>query len=95
MALNQLGQGILRHLRMPVQQAVYSSTATQGLAGLGLSLTRAFAGGQHLDKDEVTSRVIDVTKHFEKIDPAKVRHHAHRSYSSSTTTSSSISSSCT
>ncbi|WIA13362.1 hypothetical protein OEZ86_006632 [Tetradesmus obliquus] len=77
MALNQLGQGILRHLRMPVQQAVYSSTASQGLAGLGLSLTRAFAGGQHLDKDEVTSRVIDVTKHFEKIDPAKVNPAAH------------------
>jgi NADH dehydrogenase (ubiquinone) 1 alpha/beta subcomplex 1 len=93
MALNQLGQGILRHLRMPVQQAVYSSTASQGLAGLGLSLTRAFAGGQHLDKDDVTSRVIDVTKHFEKIDPAKVGHHAHRDDSSSTSSSSTSSSS--
>lgn len=62
-------QGLLRHLRMPLQQACSSSNVG---AGLGLSLWRGFAGGGYLDKDEVTQRVIDVAKHFEKIDPAKV-----------------------
>lgn len=30
-----------------------------------------------MDKDEVTQRVLEVTKHFEKIDPAKVLPAAH------------------
>lgn len=64
-------QGLLRQLRIPVQQAV-SSSSTVGTGLLAIAFTRAFAGGAHLDKSEVTERVIEVTKHFEKIDPAKV-----------------------
>lgn len=64
-------QGLLRHLRMPLQQACNSSSNAG--ASAGLTLWRGFAGGGYLDKDEVTQRVIDVTKHFEKIDPGKVR----------------------
>jgi hypothetical protein len=63
-------QGVLRHLRVPVQQAV---TSTSAQAAGALSLWRGFAGGGYLDKDEVIQRVLHVTKHFEKIDPAKVR----------------------
>lgn len=70
-AVSALRQGLLRHVRMPIQQAAAVSS-TSGLAGASLSLWRGFAGGGYLDKDEVTQRVLNVTKHFEKIDPGKV-----------------------
>ncbi len=41
------------------------------LPSLSEVITRGFGGG-FLDKDKVTERVIYVTKHFEKVDPAKV-----------------------
>lgn len=70
-AVSALKQGLLRHLRVPLQQqTVFGSAAA---AGTSLSLWRGFAGGGYLDKDDVTQRVLEVTKHFEKIDPAKVR----------------------
>lgn len=69
-AVCALKQGLLRHMRIPLQQqGVLSSAAA---AGTCVSLWRGFAGGSHLDKDEVIQRVLEVTKHFEKIDPAKV-----------------------
>lgn len=68
-------QGLLRHVRLPLQQqSIFGSAAA---AGTSLSLWRGFAGGGYLDKDDVTSRVLEVTKHFEKIDPAKVVAGAH------------------
>lgn len=64
-------QGLLRHVRLPLQQqSIFGSAAA---AGTSLSLWRGYAGGGYLEKDDVTSRVLEVTKHFEKIDPAKVR----------------------
>jgi NADH dehydrogenase (ubiquinone) 1 alpha/beta subcomplex 1 len=68
-------QGLLRHLRVPLQEAwaTSSSSSSSALAGASVSWARKFAGGGYLDKTEVTDRVINVTKHFEKIDPAKVR----------------------
>eukprot|EP00775_Hariotina_reticulata_P013486 gene13486-13611_t len=65
-------QGLLRHLRIPLQEAwATSSSSSSALAGASVSWARKYAGGGHLDKTEVTDRVINVTKHFEKIDPAK------------------------
>lgn len=64
-------QGLLRHLRVPIQQQGLFGSAVA--PGTSLSLWRGFAGGGYLDKDDVTQRVLEVTKHFEKIDPAKVR----------------------
>lgn len=64
-------QGLLRHLRVPIQQQSLFGSAVA--PGTSLSLWRGFAGGGYLDKDDVTQRVLEVTKHFEKIDPAKVR----------------------
>lgn len=64
-----LRAGVLRHIRLPVQQ-VYAASGSK--PSLALNWWRGFAGGGYLDKDEVTQRVLDVTKHFEKIDPAKV-----------------------
>lgn len=62
---------VLRHIRWPAQSALGASSSSSQ-AALGLSLWRGFAGGGYLDKDEVTQRVLDVTKHFEKIDATKV-----------------------
>eukprot|EP00877_Chromochloris_zofingiensis_P003370 jgi/Chrzof1/13033/Cz07g17120.t1_ACP1[v5.2] len=69
-----LRAGVLRHIRLPVQQ-VYAASGSK--PSLALNWWRGFAGGGYLDKDEVTQRVLDVTKHFEKIDPAKVNTSAH------------------
>jgi NADH dehydrogenase (ubiquinone) 1 alpha/beta subcomplex 1 len=69
-AVSAFKQGLLRHLRLPLQQQSLFGSAVA--PGTSLSLWRGFAGGGYLDKDEVTSRVLEVTKHFEKIDPAKV-----------------------
>jgi NADH dehydrogenase (ubiquinone) 1 alpha/beta subcomplex 1 len=68
-------QGLLRHLRVPIQQQSLFGSAVA--PGTSLSLWRGFAGGGYLDKDDVTQRVLEVTKHFEKIDPAKVQSGAH------------------
>jgi NADH dehydrogenase (ubiquinone) 1 alpha/beta subcomplex 1 len=70
-AVSAFKQGLLRHLRVPLQQQTLLGSAAA--VGTSLSLWRGFAGGGYLDKDEVTQRVLEVTKHFEKIDPAKVR----------------------
>lgn len=66
--MQQLRQAVLRNIgRIPVQQ-----TSSNPAAAALSSFWRGFAGGGYLDKDEVTQRVLHVTKHFEKIDPAKV-----------------------
>jgi hypothetical protein len=70
-------QSVLTHLRvLAVAQPGPSATASvQGQprsGSLPVVLARFFAGG-FLDKDKVTERVMYVTKHFEKVDPAKVR----------------------
>jgi NADH dehydrogenase (ubiquinone) 1 alpha/beta subcomplex 1 len=68
--LQALRSGLLRQFRVPIQQAY---VAGNGSAAVSLNIWRGFAGGGYLDKTEVTDRIINVTKHFEKIDPAKVR----------------------
>ena len=67
--MQQLRRAVLAHIRMPLQQTTSSNPA----AAAASSFWRGFAGGGYLDKDEVTQRVLHVTKHFEKIDPAKAR----------------------
>lgn len=71
-AVTAFKQGLLRHIRVPLQQQSLFGSSGVLAAGTSLSLWRGFAGGGYLDKDNVTQRVLDVTKHFEKIDPAKV-----------------------
>ena len=58
---------IIQHLRVPViaQTQVFSA-----------EMPRFFsegASGTYLDKKEVTDRVLDVVKNFQKIDPKKVK----------------------
>ena len=69
-SVQALKGGLLRHIRLPLQQA-YAPSSSSGSAA-ALSLWRGFAGGHYLDKSEVTERVVNVAKHFEKIDAAKV-----------------------
>jgi NADH dehydrogenase (ubiquinone) 1 alpha/beta subcomplex 1 len=61
---------VLKHLQLPVSSL--QGQTQQLLPSISSIITRGFAGG-FLDKDKVTERVIYVTKHFEKVDPAKVR----------------------
>lgn len=68
-AAQALRSSLLQHFRLPLQQTSIGGVQAPAIA---LNIWRGFAGGGHLDKDEVTQRVINVTKHFEKIDPAKV-----------------------
>lgn len=78
-AVSALKQGLLRHLRVPLQQqTVFNISGSSTIvAGTSFSLWRGFAGGGYLDKDQVIERVLHVTKHFEKIDPHKVGRKAH------------------
>lgn len=65
--LSAVRSGVLSRVRLTVgePQAV--------LAPLGLNLSRGFAEGTYLNKDDVTERVLGVVKNFEKTDPSKVR----------------------
>lgn len=60
---------VLGNLRMPVTTAL----AQPGVAMPSLGAIVRFMGGGFLPRDDVTNRVLYVTKHFEKINPAKVR----------------------
>ncbi len=61
------------HLRV----AVPSATSVHGLPTFQQVIARGFAGG-FLEKDKVVERVIYVAKHFEKVDPNKVRSESQR-----------------
>eukprot|EP00983_Pelagomonas_calceolata_P131863 1161816-Pelagomonas_calceolata.AAC.4 len=66
--LGPLRSAVLRHLRIPA-----SIPSQQALAPtFSQIISRGFAGG-FLDRDKVTERVVYVTKHFDKVDPSKVR----------------------
>ena len=63
-------QGVLANVRLapgiPLQ-------TEQAAAPLSLQFLRFFAHASYLDKNEVTDRVLNVVKNFEKVDAAKVR----------------------
>lgn len=63
---------VLSNIRLPATTYLQASGSAAAL-----SIFRGFAGGSYLDKDNVTERVMSVTKHFEKIDPAKVEAKSH------------------
>lgn len=62
-----LRSAVLRHVRLPVSSCSVPEAVGGGLAVFGV---RGFAEG--LDKAEVTERILNVVKNFEKVDPAKV-----------------------
>jgi len=67
-----LKSSVLHSLRIPVQAALSGSATSAELPQLFI---RTFA--HYLKKDEVIDRVINVVKHFEKIDPKKVTPASH------------------
>ncbi|KAL8062283.1 hypothetical protein ABFX02_02G137700 [Erythranthe guttata] len=62
----------LRHLRVPVSRAL-------NLNGSRSTAVRSMSshGDDHLDKQEVVDRVLDVIKSFPKVDPSKVTPDVH------------------
>ncbi|KAA8520403.1 hypothetical protein F0562_014659 [Nyssa sinensis] len=70
-----LRAAVLRYIRVPVAQ-------TLALNGSKLSLfntvrSMSAHGDDHLDKEEVIERVLDVVKCFPKVDPSKVTPDVH------------------
>ncbi|KAL2536659.1 Acyl carrier protein 1 [Forsythia ovata] len=67
-----LRSNILRHIRVPVSRTLI-------LNGSKLNAVRSMSlrGDDHLDKQEVINRVLDVVKSFPKVDPSKVTPDVH------------------
>ncbi|GFP98718.1 acyl carrier protein 1 mitochondrial [Phtheirospermum japonicum] len=67
-----LRSSILRHIRVPISN-------TLNLNGSGLLTIRSMSshGDDHLDKQQVVDRVLDVVKSFPKVDPSKVTPDVH------------------
>ncbi|MFQ6625668.1 hypothetical protein Gotur_005426, partial [Gossypium turneri] len=63
-----LRAAVLRHIRLPVQ----TLKPTASRAPSQWSLLRLFSShDDHLTKEEVIDRVLDVVKTFPKVDPSK------------------------
>ena len=65
--LADLRATILSRLRIPAQVHLQSVGAP-----VALSLCRGFADSTYLDKNEVTERILNVVKNFDKVDKGKV-----------------------
>lgn len=59
-ALRSMKTGVLNRVSFPVA------------GGAAFAIYRGFAEGTYLNKDEVTERVLNVVKHFNKVDTSKV-----------------------
>lgn len=70
-ALGVVKQGVLGNVRLQANFDMALSAAAS--SPVSLQLLRRFADASYLDKSEVTDRVLNVVKNFEKVDPAKVR----------------------
>ncbi|WZZ48508.1 hypothetical protein YC2023_048615 [Brassica napus] len=67
-----LRNALLRHLRVPVQNLAVRGSNQSQIGFLGS--IRAFSShDDHLSKQDVVDRVLDVVKSFPKVDPAKVQ----------------------
>ena len=63
-ALSSIRSGVLSRLQLE---------SSAQITPVALSIfSRGFAEGTYLSKDDVTERVLNVVKNFDKIDPAKV-----------------------
>lgn len=66
-----LRTAILRHLRVPVQNLTVTGSNQSQIGFLG-SIRSLSSHDDHLSKEAVVDRVLDVVKSFPKVDPAKV-----------------------
>ena len=68
--ISSVSRGVLSRIRVPVN---LQQSGGQVVAAAGsFSIWRSFAKGTYLDKGDVTERVLNVVKHFEKVDENKV-----------------------
>lgn len=66
---------MLKYLRVPVVQAVQPNPSSTFLSSFNAIRRRFYSEevrGTFLDKSEVTDRIINVVKNFQKVDPSKV-----------------------
>lgn len=68
-----LRAAILRHIRVPVQTLAATRSKPQPQWSLRASLRLFSSHDDHLTKEEVIDRVLDVVKSFPKVDPSKVK----------------------
>ncbi|KAK9919222.1 hypothetical protein M0R45_027832 [Rubus argutus] len=71
---------MLKYLRVPVVQAVQPNPSSTFLSSFNAIRRRFYSEevrGTFLDKSEVTDRIINVVKNFQKVDPSKVSPDAH------------------
>ncbi|GAA0161433.1 transfer/carrier protein [Lithospermum erythrorhizon] len=69
-----LRSSILRHVRLSVHRRPSSPLTIQQR----ISAVRSFSShDDHIDRDEVVTRVLDVIKSFSKVDPSKVTPDVH------------------
>lgn len=66
-----LRSAMLRHIRMPVTEALTLNGSKWNLFNNVRSMS---SHDDHITKEEVIHRVLDVVKSFPKVDPSKVRH---------------------
>ncbi|KAG1365505.1 acyl carrier protein 1, mitochondrial [Cocos nucifera] len=73
-----LRPAILRHIRIPVQ-TLGRSRPLPCLHPLPTSMIRSMSshGDDHLTREEIVERVLDVVKSFPKVDPSKVNPDVH------------------
>lgn len=60
-------QGVLANVRLTP-----NFQTSEAVAPVSLQFLRGFADASYLDKNEVTDRVLNVVKHFDKVDDGKV-----------------------
>ncbi|KAF5731571.1 Acyl carrier 1 mitochondrial -like protein [Tripterygium wilfordii] len=65
---------VLRHIRVPVQTLTGLNSRRWGLGG---SVRLMSSHDDHITKEEVIARVLDVVKSFPKVDPSKIAPDAH------------------
>ena len=59
-------------IRSSVLSKIHLDNSCQATAASLNIFSRSFAEGTYLSKDNVTERILNVVKNFDKVDPAKV-----------------------
>ncbi|XP_021280422.1 acyl carrier protein 1, mitochondrial [Herrania umbratica] len=72
-----LRAAVLRHIRVPVRTLAATGPKPQLQWSLCNSIRLFSSHDDHLTKEEVIDRVLDVVKSFPKVDPSKVTPHVH------------------
>lgn len=69
-----LRSAILRHLRLPAQAQSLTIDRSAPILSSLMNRIRSMSshGDEHLTREEVVERVLDVVKSFPKVDPSKV-----------------------